>query len=87
MGRGIGSNPKALVVADAAATLEFEYFRIGRTSEEDGSYQGGDRMRERQRVRGAKFRFGISVKITALICVVAAAVLTSGYGDGLSPSA
>lgn len=86
MGRGNGSNPQVSASASVAVTSEFHLFSAIGSSDRlpDEEVQ----MKNDQFTRNRHLSVGVVARVhVRLFCMVTAAFLMLGYGDGLSPSA
>jgi len=85
MGRGSGSSPQVSGAANVA--VAFEYHHRGSTRSSDGEPESGVHMTRTHDVRKFDLVVEFAARISRVVCVVTAAFLVLGYGDGSSPSA
>lgn len=85
MGGGSGSSPQ--VSASANVAVAFEYHHRGPTWSSDGGPESEVHMTRMHDVRKFDLLVEFAARISRAVCVVTAAFLILGYGDGSSPSA
>lgn len=85
MGGGSGSSPEVSDSASVAVT--FEYHHRGSIRSSDGGPESEVHMKGRHDVRKFGLLVEFAARISHRICLVTAAFLILGYGNGSSPSA
>jgi hypothetical protein len=85
MGGGSGSSPEVSDSASVAVT--FDYHHRGSRRSSDGGPESEVLMKGRHDVRKFDLLVEFAARIAHRICLVTAAFLILGYGNGSSPSA